>query len=353
MSHISSENSGGEVQTAGFRNGDRFRGFLGDSPLFLRALEKVPRIAASDSTCLIEGATGTGKELFARAIHYLSPRRSKPFVPVNCGALPEHLIENELFGHVRGAYTHADAPGTGLFSFAEDGTLFLDEVDALPISAQVKLLRVLQEREYRPVGSPRMQTSKARILAATNTNLRARVASRQFREDLYHRLNILRISLPQLRERSDDIPQLAHHFLWLYSERVGKPVCDISPDALHKLMSYSWPGNVRELESVIQRALLLCSGTRLEVCDIDLEDAPPDYSQNHGGKLRAAKAQAVERFERSYLAQLMASHHGNISRAAKAAGKERRSLQRLLRKYEVDVSQYRQQKNSETSQEKD
>lgn len=336
-----------ETQATDFRKDGYFAGLQGDSPRFRQALEKVPMIAESDCTCLIEGATGTGKELFARAIHYLSPRRSKAFVPVNCGALPDQLIENELFGHVRGAYTGAASPEAGLFAFADDGTLFLDEVDALSMAAQVKLLRVLQENEYRPVGSPRMQKSRARILAATNANLRARIESKQFREDLYHRLNVLRLSIPTLGERSDDIPGLAHYFLQLYAERHRRPVRDISPGALQTLISYAWPGNVRELESVIQRALLLCTGHRLLASDLDILEAPSgekmqNATDEYSVSLRSAKALAVERFERAYLASLMASHHGNVSRAAKAAGKERRSFQRLLRKYQIDSDFYRE-----------
>ncbi len=332
-----------------FRADSRFHGFLGGSPLFLEVIEKVPEIAASDCTCLIEGKTGTGKELFARAIHYLSPRKGRPFVPVNCGALPENLIENELFGHVKGAYTDAGPGGMGLLPFAEDGTLFLDEIDALSLSSQAKLLRVLQEHEYRPVGSPRMQTTKARILAATNCDLRTRVVSKQFREDLFHRLNILRLCLPQLNERNDDIPVLAHYFLQRYARQRQKNIRGISADALHKLMSYHWPGNVRELESVIQRALLLSRGTRLEACDIDVQEPSPAPREDTttADDLRKAKLRAIERFERSYLAQLMLNHQGNVSRAARAAGKERSSLQRLLRKYRINSEAYRSGANDQ------
>jgi transcriptional regulator with GAF, ATPase, and Fis domain len=332
-----------------FRTDSRFQGFLGDSPLFLEAIEKVPEIAACDCTCLIEGKTGTGKELFARAIHYLSPRKGRPFVPVNCGALPENLIENELFGHVKGAYTDAGPGGIGLLPFAEDGTLFLDEIDALSLSSQAKLLRVLQEHEYRPVGSPRMHTTKARILAATNCDLRTRVSNKQFREDLFHRLNILRLCLPQLSERSDDIPILAYYFLQLYARQRQKNIREISAGALHKLMSYHWPGNVRELESVIQRALLLSRGTRLEACDIDVQESSPAQREDDttDDDLRKAKVRAIERFERSYLAQLMLNHQGNVSRAARAAGKERSSLQRLLRKYRISSEAYRTGANAQ------
>jgi two-component system, NtrC family, response regulator GlrR len=335
-----------------FRKDIRFQGLVGDSPLFRHSLEQVQDIAACDCTCLIDGETGTGKELFARAIHYLGPRKSRPFVPVNCGALPENLIENELFGHVKGAYTDAGAGGIGLLPFAEDGTLFLDEIDALSLSSQAKLLRVLQEHEYRPVGSPRMHTTKARILAATNSDLRVRIKGNQFREDLFHRLNILRLSLPKLSDRNEDIPMLACYFLRLYAERQQKSVRDISAAALHKLMSYHWPGNVRELQSVIQRALLLVRGARLEARDIDLQEILPERpeSKSTTSDLAKAKSCMIERFERSYLTQLMVAHRGNVSRAARAAGRERRTLQRLLRKYQISSAAYRAAGNTNSQQ---
>lgn len=335
--------STGQNARQDFRKDSRFPGLLGDSPLFRHALDRVPEIAACDCTCLIEGETGTGKEMFARAIHYLGPRKSRPFVPVNCGALPENLIENELFGHVKGAYTDAGPGGGGLLPFAEDGTLFLDEVDTLSLSSQAKLLRVLQEHEYRPVGSPRTHITKARILAATNSDLRSRVAKKEFREDLFYRLNILRLALPRLSDRSDDIPVLAFYFLKVYAERRQQHIREISTAALEKLTGYHWPGNVRELESVMQRALLMARGSRLEEGDIDLQEpisgvtAYEITSGDHSG----AKMRAIERFERSYLAQLMMTHQGNVSRAARAAGKERRSLQRLLRKYQISSEVYR------------
>jgi transcriptional regulator with GAF, ATPase, and Fis domain len=318
---------------------ERLREVIGDSGALQQVLAKIPAIAACDTTCLLEGETGTGKELFARAIHYMGPRRDKPFVPVNCGAMPDHLIENELFGHAKGAYTDASSSEPGLIAYAEDGTLFLDEVDALSLSAQVKLLRLLQEHEYRQVGSGRILKSNARIIAASNTDLRRAIAARQFRDDLYHRMNVLRLSVPALRERADDIPTLARHFLMRYAEKHRKNVRHLAPSAVRKLSAYAWPGNVRELEGVMQRAVLLSSGTVIQSGDIDLPVA--SGADAAVTSLRTAKAQMVSQFERSYLIEVLSACDGNISHAARTAGKERRSFQRLIRKHNIDIKKLR------------
>ena len=319
---------------------ERLGEVIGESQILQQVLAKIPAIAACDTTCLLEGETGTGKELFARAIHYMGPRRDKPFVPVNCGAMPDHLIENELFGHARGAYTDASSHEPGLLAYAEGGTLFLDEVDALSLAAQVKLLRLLQEQEYRQVGSGRILKSNARVIAAANTDLRKAIEMKQFRQDLYHRLNVLRLSIPPLRERSEDIPSLARHFLTRFAEKYHKSARQIAASALRKLGAYSWPGNIRELEGVIQRAVLMSDGTLIHSVDIDLpsllvEEVPllPSLSK--------AKAEIVQRFERTYLMEVLAACGGNVSHAARTAGKERRSFQRLIHKYDIDLQQFR------------
>ncbi len=308
---------------------------VGESECFLQAVEKIPALAYSNATVMIYGETGTGKELFARAIHYHSPRQSKPFIPVNCGALPDHLFENELFGHVRGAFTDASSAEKGLIAEAEGGTLILDEVDTLSPSAQVKLLRFLQDGEYRPLGSSQSVAADVRIIAATNTELRRQVELKLFREDLYYRLDILSLSIPPLRERLSDISYLASHFLNQYASQYGRKTPVLSQAALQKFMVYSWPGNVRELEGVIQRAIVLCSSAVLQPEDIEL---PLPYSErmSERSSLRAAKSLAIGAFERGYLASLLAAHRGNVTQAAKAAGKERRVLQRLLQKYSLD-----------------
>jgi DNA-binding NtrC family response regulator len=311
----------------------RRAGLIGESGAFLRVIAQIWKVAPLDATVLLSGETGTGKELVARAVHYGSLRKDKPFVPVNCGALPEPLVENELFGHTKGAYTDASSPAKGLVAEAEGGTLFLDEVDTLSASTQVKLLRFLQDHAYRPVGSARPRTANVRIIAATNTDLWQQVQAKRFREDLYYRLHVLTFRLPPLRERAEDVPRLATHFLRCYGTQYGRGALQLSADALHKLVAYAWPGNVRELEAVIQRAVILASAPVLQPEDIEL---PAPYSPDTGTldtSFRAAKARVIEQFERTYLSTLLSAHQGNISRAAKQAGKERRAFRRLLEKY--------------------
>lgn len=313
---------------------------VGESECFLRAIEKIPPLAHSDATVLVSGETGTGKELFTRAIHYHSPRQSKPFIPVNCGALPDHLFENELFGHARGAFTDASSAEKGLIAEAEGGTLFLDEIDALSPSAQIKLLRFLEDREYRPLGSSKSMAADVRIIAATNADLRQRVEVKLLREDLYYRLNALFLSIPPLRERNEDIPSLAAHFLGRFALQYGRGYLRLSPGALQKLIVYPWPGNVRELEGVIRRAVILTSSPSLQANDIEL---PEPYQRDvlEAESFRHSKSLAIAEFERLYLTNILAVHQGNITRAAKTAGKERRAFQRLVQKYGLERRNFR------------
>ena len=316
---------------------------VGESQPFLRLLAKVPQIARSMMTVLLTGETGTGKELFARAIHYSSPRKGYPFIPVNCGGLPDHLLENELFGHARGAYTDAHSSHGGLLSVAEGGTLFLDEIDALSLSAQVKLLRFLQDREYRPLGSNTTLTADIRIVAATNTNLRELVLAHRFREDLFHRLNILHLAIPPLHERLDDIPLFAGHFLLKISQQEGLEAKTLTMAGLRKLQNYSWPGNVRELEGVIQRAVVMSTGSVIDAEDLELPTDIPSSSVAAVPTLRSlreTKNQIIVRFERAEIVSLLLAHQGNLSRAAREAGTNRRTLQRLMRKYELQRVQF-------------
>jgi DNA-binding NtrC family response regulator len=308
---------------------------IGDDPVFLTAVHKIPLLAASDAPVLIYGETGTGKELFARAIHYTSPRGAFPFVPVNCSALPEHLFENELFGHARGAYTDASGPTEGLIAEAEGGTLFLDEIDTLSPSGQAKVLRFVQNREYRMLGSPKTLHANVRILVATNADLGALVARQQFRQDLYYRLTVFQLPIPALRERMSDLPKLVRCFLARYGDQARRGSFEVSGDALDKLMRYDWPGNVRELEGLIQRAITL-DGRAVLGPDAFALSASAWSEQGENNALVTAKEQVVHQFESAYLINLMARHEGNISKAAKAAGKPRQSLQRLLRKYRID-----------------
>ncbi len=333
------------------RDTEVLSGVVGRSAKLVAAVNQVHLMAGSDAPCLLLGETGTGKELFARAMHYLSPRSDSPFVPLNCGAVADHLFENELFGHARGAYTDARSQENGLLAYAEGGTLFLDEVDALSSSAQVKLLRVLQEREYRPLGSARSVVTNVRILAACNCDVWQRVQARLFREDLYHRLNVLRLVIPPLRERIDDIPLLVRHFLREFSAREGRGKVEVTDAAMVRLTAYRWSGNVRELQGLLHRAFLLHVGPVLDADSLDLPEALSHSVQDHSGlisasdsppsalqTLKAAKDRAVQQCEQTYLAEVLRRCEGNVSRAARASGKERRSFQRLLRKHKFDPS---------------
>jgi len=313
---------------------------VGESECFLGLIEKISLVAKSNAAVLISGETGTGKELFARAIHYHGSRQGKPFIPVNCGALPDHLFENELFGHAKGAFTDASSAEKGLIPEADGGTLFLDEVDTLSPSAQVKLLRFLQNGEYRFLGSSRTAIADVRVIAATNGDLVQRVKLKLFREDLYYRLNSLFLLIPPLRERMDDIGLLTMHFLARYAREKKQHVREISRPALQKLMAYTWPGNVRELESVMTRALVLSASQTLQPEDIDLP-SPHSEELSQNKSLREAKANTMRVFEQSYLVNLLTTYRGNITHAAKAAGKERRSFQRLLRKHNLDRHSFR------------
>ena len=333
--HLSSVCHSLEAEPGQFRHDS----LVGTSECFLQKVNQIPRLADSDATLLVTGETGTGKELFAQAIHYHSPRKRKPFIPVNCSALPDQLFENELFGHLKGAYTHASTIQTGLVTEAEGGTLFLDEIDALTPPAQTKLLRFLQNGEFRPLGSSRSQKADIRIIAATNANMRERVAARLFREDLYYRLNVLVLSVPPLRKRVEDIPLLTARFLDRYRIGNGKATPKCSAAAMEKLMRYEWPGNVRELEGVIQRALTFANGLYLQPNDVDISVEDDDCGQSEG--MRGAKSQAVGQFERTYLINLLARSHGNVSQAAKTAGKERRTFQRLIKKHGLSGNVFR------------
>ncbi len=316
-----------------------FKKVIGRSPIFLDQLRRIPMIAKCDANVLIAGETGTGKELYARAIHYGSSRVGRPFMPVNCGAIPVELVENELFGHERGAYTSAATLQAGLIEEANGGTLFLDEIDCLPVFAQVKLLRFLQEKEYRPLGSTKIRRADVRIIAASNLNLEEAVAAGKVRQDLYYRLNIISLILPPLRERREDIPLLARHFLGRYSTELDKEVSDFSEEAMQLLMVHHWPGNVRELEHVIERAIVLCEGSVLETRDLVISPSGGNGGQQQS--LQEAKAKEIARFERDYIQGLLSACKGNITRAAQVAKKNRRAFWQLIQKHQIDVARFK------------
>jgi two-component system, NtrC family, response regulator GlrR len=303
---------------------------IGENPAFLDKVRCVPRFARCDATVLISGESGTGKELFARAIHYLSPRADRPFIPVNCGALPENLVESEIFGHKRGAFTGAASDQAGLIHEAEGGTLFLDEIDTLTPPAQVKLLRFLQDGEYHPVGSQQILHANIRVVAAGNADFSQIVREGKFREDLFYRLNVLALTLPALRERRGDILLLTHDFLEKQAAIAEVRSKNLSLAALNRLLSHSWPGNVRELQNVLTRAIVLSDRDSIEPSDLDLPDEGPVAEEQ---SFKAMKSRAVQRFEHDFLATVLHAHEGNISRAAFAVKKNRRAFWELLRKH--------------------
>ena len=305
---------------------------IGESPVFLDKVRCIPRFARCDASVLISGDSGTGKEIFARAIHYLSTRASRPFVPVNCGALPEALMESEIFGHKRGAFTGAASDQAGLIREAEGGTLFLDEIDCLTLQAQVKLLRFLQDGEYRSVGSHQILRANVRVIAATNADFNYIVRSGKFREDLFYQLNVLPLTLPALRERTGDILLLTYDFLERQAA-IGKTrPKNLSLAAISRLLSHSWPGNVRELQNVLLRAVVLSDHDQIESYDLGL---PEEGCAAEGQSFGTIKSRVIWRFEHDFLVTALRAHQGNITRAAFAVKKNRRAFWELLRKHDL------------------
>lgn len=313
---------------------------LGKSEAIREIRRKIARISACDANVLISGESGTGKEPAARGIHYLSCRSGKPFVPVNCGAIPENLFENELFGHVKGAFTDAGSFQNGLVKEAGGGTLFLDEVGVISSYIQVKLLRLLQDKEYKPLGDSRYRSADIRIIAATNEDLLGLVKKGIFREDLYYRLNIVTLNILPLRERKEDIPILVNHFMKIYSHEYDKPVQGISSETMHQLLSYTWPGNVRELENKIQQAVVLTTGELITAHDLQLPQKKPKTQTQAFESFNQAKHEIVRTFEKNYLIKLLTQFNGDIVSAAARAGKTRTALWNLLSKHHLHPSQF-------------
>lgn len=316
---------------------------IGRSRALQDVITTIKRIADHDVVVSIFGETGTGKELVARSIHYCGNRSAGPFIPINCGALPDNLFESELFGYEKGAFTDARHEHPGLIEQADTGTLFLDEIEALSPKGQVALLRFLQDKQYRRIGGKKLRTADVRIIVASNVHLdKLRAKPDQFREDLFYRLNVLPVRVPPLRERSDDIPMLAEHFLAIYKAGFSMPGKYLSHASVEWLSDRAWPGNVRELENTIQRGILLAPENEilpehlqpLAATACGQSDMPP--CDLHRMSFSKAKAQAIEKFEREYLCVILHHAHGNISTAARQASKDRRALGRLLKKHQIN-----------------
>lgn len=319
---------------------------IGSSPSFLQVLNLIKKIALCDAPVLILGETGTGKEVAARAIHYLGERRDFPFIPINCGAIPDNLVENELFGHAKGAFTDAGNAQTGLIAQAQGGTLFLDEVDTLSPKAQVSLLRFLQDNRYRPLGSQSFLDANVRVIAASNRDLHQMVDQGMFRLDLMFRLNIMDVILPPLRDRIEDIEILGNLFLVRYSAKYNQPMRNIDPETLKRMRAYHWPGNVRELENILHKAFLLSDDRLIRLPDFEAKHADRNvgFNDHHHPpaqwNFKEAKTQVLGSFEKQFLKKLMVETHGNISEASIICGKERSALGKLLKKYAIDKNLY-------------
>jgi DNA-binding NtrC family response regulator len=304
--------------------------------------DRIAMVAATDVTVAIFGESGTGKELVARTIHNSSPRHDAPFVVVNCAAIPEQLLEDELFGHVRGAFTDATRDREGLLAAAHSGTLFLDEIGELPLPLQAKLLRVLQSQEFRRIGDDQDRRVDVRILTATNRDLDQLVANGSFRHDLYYRINVFPMHLPPLRERPDDIALLVHHFVSKYRARLGKVIDGVSPAALARLAAYEFPGNVRELENKIHQAMVVAAGPIIEERDLALPAAAAVAGRYDIHRpFRDVKHEVIEAFERGYLTELLREHRGNLAQAARAAGMDRKNLWALVARHGLDRAKFK------------
>lgn len=320
-----------------------FQHMVGVSNPMKKIFDTIHMVSKTDATVLITGESGTGKELVAKAIHQLSDRCDKPFVIVNCPALPESILETELFGYVRGAFTDAKQNTQGLFQEADQGTIFLDEIGDIPTNLQTKLLRVLQEKEIKPLGDPKSSRVDVRILASTNRNLQGLMSAGRFREDLYYRLNVVSIELPPLRERREDIALLVEHFFRKHAEKLGRKELQLDPDFVAAMGQNPWHGNVRELEHVVERAIIMAKGRTISPSQPGSKTATSGAFQNHTGQLpyKAAKESVLVRFNLAYLAGVLGECRGNVTHAARKCGLERQSFQQLMRKYGIRAEKFR------------
>ena len=315
------------------------REIISRSPVMEELLERARRVAASDASLLIQSESGTGKELLASAIHRASPRSDGPFVPVNCSAIPGELLESELFGHVRGAFTGAATDRRGLFLAADGGTLFLDEIGDMPLAFQAKLLRAIQEKEVRRLGATRDEPVDVRIISATHQDLERAVAEGRFREDLYYRLNVVPLTLPPLRERREDIPLLADYFLRRVAERSGQPPKRFAPEARETLVAASWPGNIRQLLNVVEQTAILANGPIIPASEVE--------RALHGQTAELLSlGEARDRFEHDYLVRLLQATQGNVSQAARLARRNRTEFYKLLHRHDLEPAFFRQKSGS-------
>jgi DNA-binding NtrC family response regulator len=320
---------------------------VGASPVMERVFQRIMQVARTAATILITGESGTGKELAAKTLHYHSQRKDKGFVAVNCSAIPETLIESELFGHLKGSFTGAIRDKKGLVEEADQGTLFLDEIGDLNLVMQTKLLRLLQEGEYKPVGSSKTYNADIRFIAATNQDILEKVRIKEFREDLYYRLNVIQVVMPPLRDRKEDIPLLVQHFLKKFNRVNQTDIKGVTREAMEALLGRSWPGNIRELENVIERGVILCAKDMLEVLELFPSDQPPSspfrieediFSQ----AFKEAKDRIIANFHSEYIRRLLAKYSGNVSLAAKECGLKRPYLHRLMRENDIKSKNFRQ-----------
>jgi len=314
-----------------------FEGVVGDSPQMRQVIERLKRIAPTNASVLIQGETGTGKELVAQAIHHNSPRKNRPFVGLNCAALSENILESELFGHVKGAFTDASTDRVGKFEYAHGGTMFLDEVGDMPLPTQIKLLRVLESGEITRVGSNEPIKVNVRILSATNQNLDEAIRRGSFREDLYHRLKVVTIRLPTLRERSQDVPILIDHFMRLFARQHGKHVRGMSPAARRKILAYPWPGNVRQLRNAVESMIVVDYDGLLDVDDLPEELADPDEPpvEPSTASLTKMVGKPLQELERLFIAETLRVTGGNREEAAKMLGIGERTLYRKIKEYQL------------------
>jgi len=323
-----------------------FENIVGNSPKIQEVFKFIRKVAPTNSTVMIYGESGTGKELIARAIHFNSQRKNKPFLTVDCGVLSQDLLESELFGHIKGSFTGAVVTKPGLFEVADGGTVFLDEIGDINPIIQGKLLRVIQEQEFLPVGGVQNKKVDLRFIVATNKNLEELVNEKMFREDLYYRLNVVSITIPPLRERKDDIPILAYHFLKKFNQEMNKEIKSISVEAMNKLINYEWPGNVRQLENVIERAVVMAESQTIVLEYLpasilgkgaDMDTKIPRDSEELKQMKKYLRESAVENVEKMFVLEALNRNDWNVTRTAKEVGMQRTNLQALMRKYNIRV----------------